>query len=154
MTWAELKQNIRDLGFEEDSTMTEYSTIVINACNRAIRMILNELILPNKEYFGNYYATNKTTIDNKTGETITTKVKWVQPDIDDITQQTPSDEEIDLPERVLYILPILASHYVWLDDDQTKAMIYWNEYDDFKTKLLEEIRDKNFNCDMVGGLWF
>ena len=118
--------------------------------------IMNYTVLgeDSKEYFGNYYATNKTTIDNKTGETITTKVKWVQPDIDDITQQTPSDEEIDLPERVLYILPILASHYVWLDDDQTKAMIYWNEYDDFRTRLEEEARSRNYNCEFYGGLWF
>lgn len=154
MTWGELKQKIRDLGFEEDSTMTEYQAIVINAANRAINMIINELIAPNKEYFGNLYAVYKTTTDEVTGEVTKTKIKWKQPEVDPITTETPDTEEIDLPDRVLYIVPILASHYVWLDDDQTKAMIYWNEFDDFRTRLLNEAREKNFDCDMIGGLWF
>lgn len=154
MNWGELKEKIRDLGFEEDSTMSEYSTIVVNAANRAIDMIIHELIVPNKEYFGNLYAVTKTSIDATTGDVTTTKVKWQQPDVDPITTSTPDTEEIDLPERVSFIVPILAAHYVWLDDDQTKAMIYWNQFDDFRTRLLQEAREKNFNCDMVGGLWF
>lgn len=38
MTYAELKAEIRDLGFEEDSTLqeAEYQKIISNACNRAI----------------------------------------------------------------------------------------------------------------------
>lgn len=154
MNWGELKEEIRDLGFEEDSTMEEYTSIVINAANRAIAMVVHELIEPNKEYFGNLYATYKTVVDEETGETTRVKVKWVQPDIDEITNDTPDDTDIDLPERVTYIVPILAAHYVWLDDDLTKATLYWNEFDDFRTRLNEEIRRKNVNCDMIGGLWF
>ena len=39
MKWKELKSEIRDLGFESDQQMTDYSTIVINSVNRAISII-------------------------------------------------------------------------------------------------------------------
>ena len=154
ITWGNLKQQIRDLGFEEDSTMREYNTVVINASNRAIDMIVNDIIVPNKEYFGGLYATKKKVVDEVTGETKYKVIKWEQPELDPITENTPDDFEIDLPDRVDYIVPLLASHYVWLDDDQVKATIYWNEYDDFRTRLYEEARSRNYNCEFYGGLWF
>lgn len=154
MNWGELKENIRDLGFEEDSTMQEYSTIVMNAANRAIDMVVQELILPNKEYFGALYSTKKKVTDPLTGEVTYERVKWEQPELDPITAETENSFEIDVPERVEYILPILASYYVWLDDDQVKAVMYWNQYDDFRNRLNEEARSRNYNCDFYGGLWF
>lgn len=154
MNWGELKENIRDLGFEEDSTMQEYSTIVMNAANRAIDMVVQELILPNKEYFGALYSTKKKITDPLTGEVTYERVKWEQPELDPITAETENSFDIDVPERVEYILPILASYYVWLDDDQVKAVMYWNQYDDFRNRLFEEARSRNYNCDFYGGLWF
>ncbi len=155
MNWGELKQQIRDLGFEEDSTMEEYSTIVINACNRAIQMIFQELVLGYKDYLGGLYATKKTVTDELTGETKIKVIKWTPPsELDPITAQTTDDTEIDLPDRVVYILPILASYYVWLDDDQVKAVMYWNQYDDFRTRFIDEARSRNYNCEFYGGLWF
>lgn len=154
MNWGELKQNIRDLGFEEDSTMQEYSTIVMNASNRAIDMVVQELILPNKEYFGSLYSTKKKIVDADTGEVTYERVKWEQPELDPITEETENSFEIDVPERVEYILPILASYYVWLDDDQVKAVMYWNQYDDFRNRLYDEARSRNYNCEFYGGLWF
>lgn len=154
MNWGELKEQIRDLGFEEDSTMQEYSTIVMNASNRAIDMVVQELILPNKEYFGALYATKKKVTDPLTGEVTYERVKWEQPELDPITNETENSFDIDVPERVEYILPILASYYVWLDDDQVKAVMYWNQYDDFRNRLYDEARSRNYNCEFYGGLWF
>ena len=49
MNYGELKENIRDLGFEDDAQMEEYESIVINAINRSISFIsLN--IAPIKAY--------------------------------------------------------------------------------------------------------
>lgn len=155
MNWGELKQEIRDLGFEEDSTMTEYKTIVKNASNRAIDMVYHELVIPNKEYFGSLYATKKKVVDETTGETVTKTIKWTPPtEVEDITDDTTDDFEIDLPERVLYIVPILASYYIWLDDDQVKATMYWNQYDAMKQELSAEAKSRNYNCEFYGGLWF
>lgn len=154
MNWGELKKEIRDLGFEEDSTIEEYESIVINAANRAAKMIISECINANKEYFGALYATKKKVVDPITGDITYEVRKWTQPEWDEITADTPDDTDIDLPERVIYILPVLASHYVWLDDDQVKATIYWNEFDDFRNSLNDEARSRNYNCEFYGGLWF
>lgn len=154
MNWGELKQAIRDLGFEEDSTMTECATIVRNASNRAINMLIEDVLLPNKGYFQALYSTWETVIDPDTGEETRVRVVWELPEIDQITDTTSDDTEIDLPERVIPILSRLASHYVWLDDDQVKATIYWNEYDEFKASLFDEARSRNYNCEFYGGLWF
>ena len=155
MNYGELKQEIRDLGFEEDSTMTEYATIVKNAANRAIDMVYHELVMANKDYFGALLSTKKKIVDPDTGEISYTRIKWQPPtEMENITDDTEDDFEIDLPERVLYIIPILASYYIWLDDDQVKATMYWNQYDTMKSELNEEARSRNYNCDFYGGLWF
>jgi hypothetical protein len=154
MNWGELKQAIRDLGFEEDSTMTEYATIVRNASNRAINMIIEDILVPCKSYFVAMYSTKTTEIDPETGEEHEVVTKWELPEIDQIKADTKDDTEIDLPERVIPVLSRLASHYVWLDDDQVKATIYWNEYDTFKNDLIAEANSRNYNCEFYGGLWF
>ena len=140
MNWGELKQAIRDLGFEEDSTMTEYATIVRNASNRAINMIIEDILVPNKMYFKATCSTEET--------------PWELPAIDQISDTTTDGTEINLPDRVIPVLSRLAAHYVWLDDDQVKATIYWNEYDEFKTAFENEAQSRNYNCVFHGGLWF
>lgn len=155
MNWGELKQEIRDLGFEEDSTMNEYESIVRNASNRAIDMVYHELVMANKDYFGALYAGKKKVVDEDTGETITKTIKWIPPsEMENITEETEDTFEIDLPERVIYIVPILASYYIWLDDDQVKAVMYWNQYDSLRTQIQDEARSRNYNCEFYGGLWF
>ena len=154
MNWGELKLAIRDLGFEEDATMTEYTTIVRNAANRAINMLIQDVLVPNKNYFEATLSYWTTVTDPDTSEEKRVRVKWELPDMDQITADTADTTEIDLPDRVIPILSRLASHYVWLDDDQVKATIYWNEYDDFKATLFDEARSRNYNCEFYGGLWF
>lgn len=154
MNWGELKTKIRDLGFEEDSTMNEYESIVRNAANRAINLVFHELVLGCKQYFAALYATKKKVVD-EFGEVTYETIRWTPPsEIDYITEDTEDTEDIELPDRVIEIVPILASHYVWLDDDQVKATVYWNEYDDFRTRLFEEAQARNYNCEFYGGLWF
>lgn len=155
MNWGELKQNIRDLGFEEDSTMQEYDSIVRNASNRAIKMIFHELIIGNKQYFASALSTKKKIVDPTTGEVTYKRIYWTPPtEMEEITSDTPDDFDIELPDRVIPIVPILASHYVWLDDDQVKATVYWNEYDQFRDTLAQEAQSRNYNCEFYGGLWF
>ena len=49
MNYGELKENIRDLAFEEDTQMEEYESIVINAINRALSTIEQE-VAPIRKY--------------------------------------------------------------------------------------------------------
>lgn len=121
MTWGELKNQIRDLGFEDDSSMNEYSSIVINACNHAINVINLTFVLPLKAYFK--------------AELSTDEEEWTVPVITNITEDTSDDFVIQLPDLALPLIKLLAGHYVWLDDDLTKATYYYNEYDDLLNQL-------------------
>lgn len=121
MTWGELKSQIRDLGFEDNSSMTEYASIVRNAANHAINVINTTVVMPLKAYFK--------------AELSTEEKEWTMPVITDITEDTDDDFVIQLPLIVQPLIKLLASHYVWLDDDLTKATYYYNEYDDLMNQI-------------------
>lgn len=121
MTWGEIKKQIRDLGFEDDSAMEEYASIVRNATNHAIHVINTTVVMPLKAYFK--------------AELSTDEKEWTLPVITDITEDTEDDFEIQLPIIVQPLIKLLASHYVWLDDDLTKATYYYNEYDDLMNQI-------------------
>lgn len=42
---------------------------------------------------------------------------------------TSGDAEIELPKKVHVMIPLLASYYIWLEDDPTKAIYYYNRYE-------------------------
>lgn len=132
MTIKELKSNIKTLGFEEDSTMDLYSEIVLNAINRSIDWVYRTVIEPYKNYFEDVV-----------------EVDVYEPSL--ITSDTSETEEIDLPEMVCGIVPLMAAYFIWLDDDERKATMYWNNADDLKTQLLSVII-KPRKCKFVGGL--
>lgn len=121
MTWGELKNQIRDLGFEDNSAMTEYASITRNAANHAIHVINTTVVMPLKAYFK--------------AELSTEEEEWTMPVITDITEDTTDDFVIQLPLIVQPLIKLLASHYVWLDDDLTKATYYYNEYDDLMNQI-------------------
>ena len=130
MNWGELKEQIRDLGFEDDSIASEYKDVIINSSNRAINIINKTVVARAEQFFKNEYK-NKHENDND-------YVEWEIPTIKKITVDTPDDFELNLPDKVTDLISLLASHYVWLDDDISKATYYWNEYDDFKEQLLTD----------------
>nr|DAK54681.1 MAG TPA: hypothetical protein [Caudoviricetes sp.] len=132
MTIKELKSNIKTLGFEEDSTMELYSEIVINAINRSIDWVYRTVVEPYKNYFEDVVEADV-----------------YEPSL--ITSDTNEMEEIDLPEMVCGIVPLMSAYFIWLDDDERKATMYWNNADDLKTQLLSAII-KPRKCKFVGGL--
>lgn len=155
MTWAEVKGKIRDLGFEEDATMDEYSDIVIHSVNRSLDMIYNEVIQPNEQYFVNLLSTWGNVTNSFTQETSYEIVsKWVMNPPTHVNDDTEDDFEMEIPDKCVYILPVLASYYVWLDDDERKAVYYWNQWETWKANFENEIRGRNYRVTMYGGLWF
>lgn len=121
MTWGELKNQIRDLGFEDNSAMQEYDSIVRNAVNHAIHIINTTVVMPLKAYFKVELSTDEE--------------EWSIPVIEDITENTPTDFEIQLPLIVQPLIKLLAAHYVWMDDDFSKSTYYYNEYDDLSNQI-------------------
>lgn len=61
---------------------------------------------------------------------------WYKAHPKKITEATKDDAIIETAPEMEPLLHLLAAHYVWLDDDQTKATIYYNEYDDLKNVIL------------------
>jgi hypothetical protein len=172
MNWQELKSEIRDLGFEDEQTMVSYSEILLNACNRAIRLIsttvrpvtghldidhpgglvrysLTELAQAQGDTFESLYGTP---IERDTYRPCSYYLEnrkvfvlddepglyrlWYRKRPETLTLDTPETFVLELDLDVQPLLPLLASHYLWLDDDERKATLYWNEYDDLKGQIL------------------
>lgn len=131
-TWEELKGQIVDLGFEEDETVNEeYERVLRNAVNRAQDMVRYSVV----PYLEDYYKRTE-----EWGYLDTETNKWILPKPRRITESTLDTDRINLPDNLMQLVSLLAAHYLWLDDDITKAVTYWNEYDQYKTELLALLR--------------
>lgn len=126
MTWAELKAELVDLGFEEDDTVNnEYGRIMRNAVNRAQNFIYYSV----EDRLKDYYAIEESFGYDDDGE-------WVLPKPKKVTADTEDDARINLADNLVELLPLLAAHYIWLDDDITKATMYFNEFDQMKNEIM------------------
>lgn len=154
VTWGELKSQLVDLGFEEDTITSEeeYGRLIRNSVNRAVSIITSTVIpqiegyLKNVEKWG--YETEEE-YEDWYGDT-TTITSWQFPKIRKIAVDTSDDAKIGAPEILEPLLPLLAAHYIWLDDDLTKATIYWNEYDDLKNQIITNCQRPR-KVEIVGG---
>ena len=52
-----------------------------------------------------------------------------------VTSATPDNRELQVVYPCDPLVALLAAHYVWLDDDERKAILYWNEYDSLKQEI-------------------
>ena len=123
ITYLEIKEALTDLGFEiDDEVESEYHRVRLNAINRSLNVLWSTVILPNMYYFEDNYD-----MDEDEGITY----------FDDDATDT---DTTNLPPLLLPLLQLQAGHWLWLDDDLTKATIYWNEYDDLKNQIMSVIR--------------
>ena len=198
MTYQELINNIRDLGFSDDSEMEDFGELVPNNINRAITEINMEVspIIERYEFEitdedeGYLYITMpdidenfldfvdipvlySTTAYDKNGKATETPTykrfndfeieagDTLVINVDDIGIGGESDKEIDtvysfrvlykalhepytteplntempLPKKVHHLVPLLASYYIWLEDEPVKAAQYYNLYEQKKDDL-------------------
>ena len=136
MTYGEVKEKIRDYGFEEDSTMQEYSTVVKNAVNAAQMFLYDDIVV----YLAAYYKR----------ELSTSEKEWKPERPKYITDATEDDFVINLPDNIIELLPLLASYFVWLDDDSVKATLYWNIFDDKRESIVSSCL-KDAKATITGG---
>jgi hypothetical protein len=54
------------------------------------------------------------------------------------TEESEDDEEIELPLRVHHLVPLLTAYYVWLEDEKTKAVDYYNQYEKLAQAIIEK----------------
>lgn len=204
MTYQELIDNIRDLGFSDDSEMEEFGELVPNSINRAITEI-NLEVSPIIERYeveitdedeGYMYITMPDIDDNfldfadvpvlyatttykdgvatetpyykrfndyeiEAGDTIvincdelglgrdedsdienslSLRVFYKAAHVDYDGSQLL--EEMPLPKKVHYLVPLLASYYIWLEDEPTKAAQYYNLYEQKKDSMTVNAKPK------------
>ena len=126
MTFGDLKDKLRDMGFEEDASMDEYKELVINAINRSIEIIKN---------------------------TVVSRLEGREPEPFALSLESDDETEIDLPAKLTMLLPLLSAYYIWLDDDERKAVMYYNQYDDLCNQIFSE-RLNGSKMTITGGYRF
>ena len=133
ITYKEIKEALVDLGFEiDDEVESEYKRVRLNAINRSLNVLWSTVCLPYISYFEGDYD-----LDEDEGLTM-------------FTMESEDDDTTNLPDILLPLLQLQAGHWLWLDDDLTKATIYWNEYDDLKDQIIATIRTPR-KAKIIGG---
>lgn len=197
MTYQELINNIKSLGFSDDSEIEEFaeSGVLYDSINRAITEInLNvtpiyekyeiEIDETDTEYlyinmsdiddaflefaetpvlfeqdgksyyqkFSDYQIETENTIvinadDNKGSFRIFYKVQH------DLFTGTEAqlDEDLPLPLKAHHLVPLLASYYVWQEDEPAKAAQYYNVFEQ-KSVAMEDQASKPRMRVLPGGI--
>lgn len=141
MTWAELKAQLVDLGFEEDNITLEYGRLMRNSVNRALDIVY-DIVVPQIEAY--YKLTESWGYEDDNGD-------WQLPKPKHVTEDTEDDFKIGLAANLQPLIPLLAAHYIWLDDDIQKATMYWNEYDQLKDQIIMVCRMPR-KAQIIGGI--
>lgn len=149
ITYRELQEMVVDMGFEEDSIAEEgeYGRVFRNAINRSLSFISATVYPQIKGYLKNIEEWGYEQ-ENEDGTT-----QWVLPKARRLTSanyEEMMDKKITVPEVLEPLLSLLVAHYVWIDDDLTKATIYWNEFDDVKNQIISSCT-KPMACKIEGG---
>ena len=197
MTYQELINEIRDLGFSDDSEIEEFAEagLLFSAINRAITRINLELypIIEKYEFdisdddTGYLYIT-MTDIDDlfldfadmpvlfeRDGANFYTKFGDYEIEADNtlvinadknkgsfrvfykvahetFTGKTSQlKEDLPLQLKVHHLVPLLASYYVWNEDEPTKAAQYLNLFESEKAELKEQALARKFKVRVMSG---
>lgn len=197
MTYQELINEIRDLGFSDDSEIEEFAEagLLYSAINRAITRINLELypIIEKYEFDisdddAGYLYITMTDIDDlfldfadmpvlfeRDGANFYTKFGDYEIESDDtlvinadkhkgsfrvfykvahdtFTGKTSQlKEDLPLQLKVHHLVPLLASYYVWNEDEPTKAAQYLNLFESEKAELKEQALARKFKVRVVSG---
>lgn len=226
MTYYELVENIRDLGFGEDAEIAEFENEDVQVLTNAINRSITKINIADANIIGNYdfnphEVLKQRIIDEKEaqGETVDPDTVEVpsgvlleirMPDVDgsflalgdmpvrrelaegifekfndyeiesedtiimsadlnytfrvyylkehekanaDIIDETSelAQTQLPLPLKAHHLVPLLASYYVWLDDDPVKAAQYYNLYEQMRAEM-SGITQKVRGRIMQGGI--
>ena len=165
-TWGELKNEILHLGFEKKDNYKNIENEVISAVNRSmvticatVRPIKRRLQVEQQnttEYdmvslAGDFMGLFLPVKERGTDESVPSRSMtnssvviegagafdiYYSAKPEKITRATQDDYVLPLDADVAELLPLLASYFIWLDDDERKAVMYWNKYDDLKMQIM------------------
>ena len=80
--------------------------------------------------FGDYYVEMGHTIVMKADDYAGSFRIYYDKACTTITNTTPDTFVPELPTKAHHLIPLLAAYYLWLDDDERKAIQYKNDYEE------------------------
>ena len=182
MTYADVVQNIKSLGFSDDDEMEEFaeSGVLYDSINRAITEI-NLRLSPIYERYefeisdtdtGYLYITMKDVDENfldfadtpvlfrresdmyqkfndyqiEAGDTVVIDADsnkgsfriFYKAMHEPFTGDAQLREDVPLPLKVHHLVPLLASYYVWQEDEPAKAAQYYNMFEQKSVDVAEQ----------------
>lgn len=165
-TWGEVKSEILHLGFEKQENYKNLDGEIISAVNRSMVTICAtvrpikrrlqvkqshtteyDMLTLTSDFMGLFLPVKESGTDESVPSRSMTNSSVVIEgegafDIyysakpEKITSATPDSYVLPLDDDVAELLPLLASYFIWLDDDERKAVMYWNKYDDLKMQII------------------
>ena len=164
--WSDIKSEIINTGFETSTAYEKNKSRIIEAVNRAVLDIagfmpinkvhtvsqeastmydLSELIPDMLSFADKVYKAG--TVDPAVWKSATLERILIEGSGDfdiyyhkkpNVVDETSADDfTFGLHPEAMNLVPLLASFYVWLDDDAQKATMYQNMYDSAKQALLQ-----------------
>lgn len=154
-TWGGLKGEILRLGFTSADELDENLPTIIDAVNRSMKIINNVVpAISEKQYIKTTDGIERIVldgaVDHVTEELDTTVIPYsnymrelgnsiilfepgtfnvfYQTPLTAITASTGDSFVLQNDERVIELVPLLASYFVWIDDDASKAITYYNQF--------------------------
>lgn len=70
---------------------------------------------------------------------------------DPFTTESDDSVELPLPLKAHHLVPLLASYYIWLEDEKAKAVDYYNQYEKLSQKVTESSTDNRVRI-LSGGI--
>ncbi len=168
-TWGELKKEILTLGFEKEYNYSRFEDSVLPAVNRAMVMICAtvrpikrrlqvdqgqtteyDMLALTNDFMGLFLPVKERGTDESvpsrsmTNSSVVIEGKgafdiYYSAKPEKITTATPDGFVLPLDADVAELLPLLAAYFIWLDDDERKAVMYWNNYEDLKMQILSVV---------------
>ena len=164
MIYSELKSNIINLGFEETDVFDDNEKVLIEAANRALIFLNNnvdkrEIYIeypipessPDKKYLkinleeftdfedvsekapkidgkeiNNFYYEDNTLFISTEYRGNLSISYYAKTEL--IPNNPEEDYKVKIKMQLIPLLQLLTAYYVWLDDDERKAVTYYNQY--------------------------
>ncbi len=118
-----VKYDLQDITKEGEEVrfLSLYEKPIFEGCDRVVRGVLSYTI--GSELF------------IKSKESFVVCVRYKKQPIT-IDKETDDNFEINLPQRVLFLVPLLTAFYLLRDDEPNMADIYYNDYEQKKNNLI------------------
>lgn len=103
------------------------------------------------KHFGDYQIEMGTTIVIDASENKGSFRIYYNKESTQIDTETSDDFVPEIPLKVHHLIPLLAAYYLWLDDEEAKAMQYYEKY---KSALSDVLQKENApRMRIVTGFW-